>query len=875
VVRSVWDKFVDYSTRPLASFSNAVEDTGKLIGRGIARTVNPQKEGSGSWGGLLKNFGSNFLSNQKGAWTGTNKRTFSTVMNEMADAPGQNHFERGLKRTLGMAGDIFADPLNKVSVLGLTNKGKTAVKTGSLALSAAEQAQKGERALLQIGSKNILPSVGNKVLQGSTAVNDWIRGTKIGGKAVNALSALSTKVRPAAVARDEWDIISKAKDAARNTSGYMSDKTIDLATDAEKILRNRKATQAERAILLEAVELGDEKIVPKGLEDLWATAMDFKKSNDTLWKKYGGSILEGQGLSHIATKEVADASRKQALKGGKIFSPNTPNDAHRQWVKVDGKIVNLADEGISYVDDAMEKGKGGFFNKAGQSMKVDQATAGEVNRWLKGQGKSPLFRENLPEVMARMGLSTGKKKAGWEFLEATKAIKSEAGKKLVNETYQRMTDVEALNKAIQGYDTLLGYWKAQALISPSYHVRNMAGNFWNNYLAGVNPADYADAMKIQTQMKRGTLTGKTADWVEEMKQHGILGEGQYAKEIEQVLDDQIRGGNWKPWSRSNKVFKGNRAVGSVVEDNARIAHYLTKRKAGFTAVEAARSVKEHLFDYGDLTWTEKNVMKRLMPFYTWTSKNIPLQVKNMFQQPGKYSKIAVAKKAIEDNVPQTDERWLNDYIKSNSPIRLRQDKEGNTQYLLLGQWLPASSAISVLSQPLDSVVGMLTPALKMPAETLLNKSSFFKDTMGSYTDLEAFPGQKKNFLGLDLSPKTINVLRSIRMLNELDKLNPGEIWGSKKQGSVWADMGFEKGSRKRGSRYSPDSDQTARMTGLFVGKTSNYDPQSSKYFYDRETQDRVSEYKKEIKDAQKNQNSQRARKVSEEMRNFLRQRNGQ
>jgi hypothetical protein len=64
-----------------------------------------------------------------------------------------------------------------------------------------------------------------------------------------------------------------------------------------------------------------------------------------------------------------------------------------------------------------------------------------------------------------------------------------------------------------------------------------------------------------------------------------------------------------------------------------------------------------LFDYGDLTDFEKNLMKRIFPFYTWMRKNIALQFEQMMKQPAKYGNVARFKTAVERASPGVDDRW--------------------------------------------------------------------------------------------------------------------------------------------------------------------------------------------------------------------------
>ena len=75
-----------------------------------------------------------------------------------------------------------------------------------------------------------------------------------------------------------------------------------------------------------------------------------------------------------------------------------------------------------------------------------------------------------------------------------------------------------------------------------------------------------------------------------------------------------------------------RAWGKYIEENARIAHFLAKRKE-LGSYGAMKSMNKYLFDYSRLTSFEKQKMRPLFLFYTWMRKNIPLQVNSLFANP--------------------------------------------------------------------------------------------------------------------------------------------------------------------------------------------------------------------------------------------------
>jgi hypothetical protein len=1214
--------------KPISSATNLFEDTLK---GGTAVALTPFTNRSLSEN--LNRVGFNPIQNQKDVWTSQNKRTFSDITNEAAKEQ-DNKLLRFMTRTTGYGGDFLLDPLNKVKVASLTAKGLAAKKTGKLALSAAQQANKGQRALLQIGKTNILPSIGNKVLQGSTKLNDALRATPYIGKIANVASKVSGKIRPTGVSREEFKILTDAKTAARNTIGYTQDKAVEFAKGIQKILVKKKATDTQRAAILHAIEKGDKKLVPKGFDDVFEAGSKFKKANEEAWKALGGDTLEGYGLSHVATKEVAEQARKKSFEGGgfKLTSTHTPQDIHRQYVKIGGKplqegvaktnpliqearkyksadefrkdyqashlmdlsnpekhrygrlledgvdettgkymdakrsadmygsrgnneykyqreanvpdvkskdelvtiyrgtkktqkemlpgdfvsfnkeyalshnegeklltmkvpakdvvfqgndfhewiyspeklrggedytgglekiwkeaqksqplqeggkgevlyhggskidevklgkgnfsktfymsddpnyaksfggknsvvnkmelspnanladmrkpsdelinkideiasgtktgktlkiqrpdgsfvsvpetpkdsvsfhpyskeqviqglkdgkanfaelpevkkilkdlgydgqitsevpyaknvgiwnkdvvkkasqplqeggkIVNLQKEGIKYIDDLYEKGKGGFIDKAGNRVEVSQATAMEINNEMVKKGGKAIFQEDLPIVAAKMGISTGRKQAATEFLEATKGLKGEEAIALANEVHNKMVNPESLRKAIQGFDAIQNIWKAQALVAPSYHIRNFAGNLWNNYLADVQPASYALAGNLQQKMARGALNATEKGLVDEMEKLGVIGTGQYGGDIAKEVGQELGKSTINPFSQRFIGYRANRTLGSGVEDNAKIAHYLSKRAEGYGSKQAAESVKKYLFDYGDLTDTEKGLLKRVMPFYTWTSKNIPLQVQQFIEKPGKFSKIATAKKNIEQGVAQSDEKYMSDYMKQNAPIRVKTDKDGNTLYFLSGAWLPASQAITFLSDPVSNALGMVSPMAKLPYENLTGKGTFFKNTLGQYEDIQKYPGQKTSYLGMDLNPKTVNNLRSIRALNELNNLNPGGIFGGKNSPSIFKGL-LPNASNVRGGQNTPETSQQDRVLNSFIGKLQSYNPEQSKNYYDRDTQNKVTEFNTAINRAISNDQTELASSLIKEMEQFVQQRNGE
>jgi hypothetical protein len=379
------------------------------------------------------------------------------------------------------------------------------------------------------------------------------------------------------------------------------------------------------------------------------------------------------------------------------------------------------------------------------------------------------------------------------------------------------------------------------------------------------------------------INGKTGDeWLKIAKKRGVVNQGWYAADIPQAVESGIKA-SWEQGinqlSQQNYAFRLNKAVGSAIENNARFAHFLDKIKNGSTVDEAVMSVKKYLFDYEDLTSFEKNVMKRVFPFYTWTRKNIPLQLENLIKQPGKYAGMEKVIRAIESlsmrDTEPANEKYLSDYIKNNTAMRVGYNEKTKTyNYFLLGMWLPSYQAMDFLAQPKENIVAMVTPLLKTPMEVWANKSEFFRNSLGDSSLIEKYEGDTVNYLGYSMPAKVATVIRNIRLLNELDKLNPGKIFGGVKgEPSKMPRIGnLAIPSTKRYSSPSLEPSAGERVASTFLGKYQQYNEPLSAYYYNKDTQNKITEIETAIKDAQKNGEKERVKILVEKLKKFQKER---
>ncbi|MCL6612718.1 MAG: H-NS histone family protein [Peptococcaceae bacterium] len=345
---------------------------------------------------------------------------------------------------------------------------------------------------------------------------------------------------------------------------------------------------------------------------------------------------------------------------------------------------------------------------------------------------------------------------------------------------------ETLKGAADLYDLLLGVWKKITLVPiPSYHLRNIAGNVWMNFLGGVAPQSksYVDAVKILKGAGGSvrTAAGKTFTY-DELRRlaevEGITHKGWFTAEVEQIMEETLpRAGG----RLDNLVgIKQGIAIQRWVENVSRYAHFVEKIKRGYSPEQAAQSVKKFLFDMENLTEFEKTTMRRLFPFYAWSRHNIPLELEALFTQPGKFSLPAKAMADVErhkeDRHGRPDEAFMGDWLKEGLPVYYGI-KDGKGLYAMMKYWFPGAD-VQQAAQPFEWAMESLSPFIKMPAELVFNTSLYFDQPIDKYGD---FGEQTANFLGMNLPTRIVYPMRSgFRVLNELDKLNPGSVFGQRK-----------------------------------------------------------------------------------------------
>lgn len=204
-------------------------------------------------------------------------------------------------------------------------------------------------------------------------------------------------------------------------------------------------------------------------------------------------------------------------------------------------------------------------------------------------------------------------------------------------------------------------------------------------------------------------------------------------------------------TEQNLVIAGGREVGRTIEEQARLVNFITNLKKTGDVSHAAQRSKQFLFDYGNLTSFEKNVLRRLIPFYSFTKFNLQLQVKTLMSSPGR---IGAEIKAINSIAEIFDGEQLTDEEKkllptwmANSIALKRKGKEGGTE-IISGFGTPIEQPFQQF-QP-NALLGSISPLIRYPVEAMTGYQFFRGKPTSEVIDAKNYkeaPRAIKDFIG--------------------------------------------------------------------------------------------------------------------------------
>lgn len=759
------------------------------------------------------------------------------------------HWPKPLRLALGTALDIVADPLTYLGGIGLTKFGKnikaleSALSAGADVAKLPKNLQKTYKALRRLGytddairrglSFSELGKIGGAGLLRlevpfTSANYPIIKGKKafevmdfLGNKLLNEWGFWYSQLWSTAPGYGTTKKITQtAFDYKRAARAQLGELLNELSLDYRKVLnwakRQGKSTDEVWEMIYKHFQKGTE--LP---EELTPVAKRLKNLADFLYqvdKKIGVEYKPlNNYIVHMLAPEVRNAL---GIKAGtrkayqfkidreihkRIFRTQTPQEINRLWREtdvLDDIFPELAKQKDKFPKLFEENPVIAMFQRA-----IPTIEAKKTHDMLKEVAqygiKEPApgfaklnegFLNTIPDKELRKQLS--------QLYFPERAVQHLQKFIIISQ------DQKELQKALRYINDVTRFFKRNMLASFAWNARNAFGLAWQMFLNDINPKRLMEALWLQKLARQGKAKDfviRVGDYIyngeqilKNAKDWSVMGTGLYGG----VTEATLRG--TKAWPEKISLYaEPFFKINAAMEDTTRLAAYLQELRKGFSPKDAARNVLHMFGDTRALTDFERRYVANVIPFYGWYKYSIPFQLKKAIEQPGKFANLSKLWRNIEQyhGVPPVYKLLLPDWALSAGAI-LTEEKETEegkvAQYVprkgydmswdlveaaatfltpFAGEESPTRTLGRELPRPMAFIYEKSHPLIKNAVQLL----GFNVDSFGAAYD----PNEEENFLGVWLPKKIVNILSTIRILRDLDTLNPGGVFGEEGKPSVF------------------------------------------------------------------------------------------
>lgn len=287
------------------------------------------------------------------------------------------------------------------------------------------------------------------------------------------------------------------------------------------------------------------------------------------------------------------------------------------------------------------------------------------------------------------------------------------------------------------------FFKAYATLSPGFHIRNAMSNTFMLFAAGGDLKYLNEGLEMSKSWLNASKRGLNVDqWIEEIGTKGATKEMQSkAREAMNAFFQSGGGLTSDFFDTGSKYFgtKTSKKMGQWVENHSRFMMSWDGVAQGLDAEGAAIRTRRFLIDYTDVSSGDK-VMRQIVPFWMWTSRNLPMQISNMWVNPKAYTMYNTIKRNFRndeegDVVPQ----WMQEIGAFKLPFGKDLYATPDFGFNRVGQQL------SELKDP-QRLLANVNPLLRVPVELMGGRQLY------SNRPFSANPVKVENGAGAILQP---------------------------------------------------------------------------------------------------------------------------
>jgi hypothetical protein len=437
---------------------------------------------------------------------------------------------------------------------------------------------------------------------------------------------------------------------------------------------------------LNSIAKGDGTLMEKNAElELWL------EESKELLEEVGSTIIPGKRVSEVPPDDLLERAQWMMER-----MKDTPDQ--RVYSKDYEKYLMLKSEYLSAVQDFILRDNS--YNEAMRVMENlnDFDWAVDAKR-LADEGMVALDKIGLPSYQATP-----------EILELSRNMQQ----------FIEPEFVRGLNKFIGGYT---GFFKAYATSTPGFVVRNTMTNTFMLAAGGASPKNMTEGLKLYRAWRKAVSANTEAEFIETLAKQG--------GDAKEILEMTIRAADASGYGRSHESMAGWNPKRMTLKDNrytrfhkkwneasegsARFIMAYDSVVRGDDFNTAVARVKKYFFDYEDIGAADE-VLRSIIPFWFWMSRNLPLQLTNKWANPKAYLMYDKIMKNIRSD--KEEDRYLPSWMATIGATRI-----GGDTYLTpdLG-FNRIEEDVTRLASPLSAgFLDMVNPGLRVPLELMTNR----------------------------------------------------------------------------------------------------------------------------------------------------------
>jgi hypothetical protein len=127
----------------------------------------------------------------------------------------------------------------------------------------------------------------------------------------------------------------------------------------------------------------------------------------------------------------------------------------------------------------------------------------------------------------------------------------------------------------------------------------------------------------------------------------------------------------------NPLYKASNMLGDTIDSTGRLAGFFSLMRKGVAPEEASRRMMGALVDYSSLTPFERNTMRRIFPWWAYTSRIGKYAVESLMQNPG--GRYAQTLRFINDAQATTEDSYIPTSLRQRFAIRVPEGLLGEGQ----------------------------------------------------------------------------------------------------------------------------------------------------------------------------------------------------